>query len=105
VAYADADQLVVMNDEALLTSTPPDGATWSLRADLRDPAGAGELLDLARPVAILLCHVLPHILTDTDTDTDAHAITTRLLAGVPAGSYIAITHPDECCADGHDEHV
>jgi len=83
---------------ALLTSSP-GGATQYIEADAqyieadaRDVGaileGAAATLDFTRPVAITMLGILPFI----GDDDEAKAIVTRLLAAVPAGSYLAITH-------------
>jgi len=92
IVYVDNDSMVLAHARALLTSTP-QGATGFLDADLRDPdaivARAADLLDFARPVAILLIGVL-QLIPDSD---DPHAIVARLVRAVPAGSWLAVYHP------------
>jgi S-adenosyl methyltransferase len=92
VVYVDNDPMVLAHARALLASTP-QGATAFLDADLRDPekilAGAADLLDFRRPVAVLLIGIL-QLLPDSD---DPHAIVARLTAAVPAGSWLAVYHP------------
>jgi hypothetical protein len=91
VVYVDNDPMVLAHARALLTGTP--GTTAYLHADLRDPAGivrvAANTLDLSRPVAVMLVAVLHHI---QDTD-DPAGIIGALLAAVPPGSYLVISHP------------
>ena len=53
---------------------------------LRD---AAKTLDFGQPVAIMLIAVL-HCIPDSD---DPHAIVRSLLAAVPPGSYVALSHP------------
>ena len=64
IVYVDNDPLVLVHAGALLTSTPP-GATRYLEADLREPdtilREAAPILDLGRPVAIMLIAILHHI--------------------------------------------
>ncbi len=92
IVYVDNDPLVLVHARALLTSAP-QGATDYLDADLRDPdwvlAGAERTLDFTKPVAITILGVLWHILDDDQ----ARSIIDRLMGRVPAGSYLAITHP------------
>jgi hypothetical protein len=92
VVYVDNDPMVLAHARALLTSTP-QGATAYLDADLRDPgkivAGAADLLDFCRPVAILLVGIL-QLIPDSD---GPHAIVARLAGAVPAGSWLAVYHP------------
>ncbi len=81
------DPVVLAHARALLTSGDA-GATEYIEADLRDASAileqASELLDFSKPVAITL-----HAIPDAD---DPHAIVARLLAAVPSGSYLAISH-------------
>jgi O-methyltransferase involved in polyketide biosynthesis len=92
VVYVDNDPVVLAYARALL-ATGPGGATSYVEADLRDTgrllAEAGRSLDFGEPVAILLLGVLPFI---PDEDNPV-AIVSRLLAGVPSGSYLAVAHP------------
>ncbi|NJQ04013.1 SAM-dependent methyltransferase [Streptomyces lonarensis] len=91
VVYVDHDPLVLMHSEALLSSTP-EGATQYVEADLHDPhhilAAAGDLLDLDRPVALVLSDVLGHV----PNDAEAQAAVDQLLAGLPPGSYMLLSH-------------
>jgi hypothetical protein len=86
------DPVVLAHARALLTSTP-EGATAYLDADLRDTAailaGAGQTLDFARPVALMLLIIL-HLIPDAD---DPYGIVARLMAALPAGSYLVLAHP------------
>ncbi len=76
-------------------------ACCSVEADLRDTGTiltqAAGILDFTRPAAILLLAVLDHI---SDLD-EARRIVARLLAAVPPGSFLVISHaasdidPDE----------
>ncbi len=92
VVYVDNDPIVLLHARALLTSRP-EGATAYIDGDLRDPdkilAEAAGLLDFDQPVAIMLLGVL-HCIPDED---DPAALVRRLLAAVPAGSYLVIAHP------------
>ncbi|MER5524544.1 SAM-dependent methyltransferase [Streptomyces sp. NPDC002677] len=91
VVYCDNDPLVLAHAAALLCGTP-EGATEYLQADVRDPAaivaGAREILDLDRPVALSLVALL-HFVPDED---GAHELVGRLLAELPSGSYLTMTH-------------
>jgi S-adenosyl methyltransferase len=86
VVYADNDPVV-----AARYATPPPG-TGFVAADLRDPesilAGAGRLIDFDEPVGVLLVAVL-HLIPDSD---GPHDIVARLMAAVPPGSYLALSH-------------
>ena len=92
VVYVDNDPIVLLHAQALLRSTP-QGATDYLRADLRDPGTildrAAAVLDLGQPVAVMLLGVL-HLIQDNEDPWD---IVARLMAAVPTGSYLAISHP------------
>jgi hypothetical protein len=92
VVYVDNDPLVLAHARALLTSTAA-GKTAYLDADLRDAdkilAEAARTLDFTRPVAVMLVGVL-HCIPDGD---DPWAITKRIMAAVPSGSYLVIGHP------------
>ncbi|MCX5370678.1 SAM-dependent methyltransferase [Streptomyces sp. NBC_00015] len=91
VVYCDNDPIVLAHAAALLRSTS-DGVTEYLQADVRDPdaiiAGAGKILDLSRPVALSLVALL-HFVSDED---GAHELVDRLLAALPSGSYLMMTH-------------
>ncbi len=92
IVYVDNDPIVLTHARALLTSSP-DGATDYVQADLHDPdpilAAARGTLDLQQPVAVMLLGVL-HLIQDAE---DPWAIVARLMAAMPAGSYLAISHP------------
>jgi hypothetical protein len=89
IVYVDNDPLVLVHARALLVSTP-EGATAYVDADLRDPdrilVEARGLLDLNRPVALILSGVLGHV---PDTG-EARSLVTRLLAGLVSGSYLSL---------------
>ena len=91
IVYVDNDPVVICHAQALLTSSP-QGRTDYLQADLRDTdailAGASQTLDLGQPVAVLLLGVL-HFIPDAD---EPHAVVARLMAAMPAGSFLAIGH-------------
>jgi hypothetical protein len=92
VVYVDNDPVVLAHARALLSSTP-EGATDYLDADLRDPgpilAGAVQTLDFSQPVAIMLLAVL-QLISD---EHDPYRIVADLLAAVPSGSYLVLSHP------------
>jgi S-adenosyl methyltransferase len=92
VVYVDNDPIVLAHARALLTSAA-EGATAYLDEDLRDVAdlvrAAAATLDFARPVAVMLIGIL-HCIPDED---DPAGIVRRLMDAVPAGSYLAISHP------------
>jgi S-adenosyl methyltransferase len=92
VVYVDNDPVVLTHARALLVSGQ-QGHTSYIDADLRDTkrilAEAAQTLDFSRPVAIMLMAILQHI----DEAEDPYAIVNSLLAAVPPGSYLAISHP------------
>jgi hypothetical protein len=91
VVYVDNDPIVLAHARALLTSSP-QGATAYLDADFRDSdtilAHARQTLDFSQPIAIMLIAIL-HLIDD---DADPHAAVAKLVAAVPPGSYLAISH-------------
>jgi hypothetical protein len=92
VVYVDNDPAVLAHARALLTGST-DGATAYLDADLRNTGTilreAAHLLDFGKPVAVMLLGVL-HCIPDQD---DPAAIVARLMAAVPPGSYLVVSHP------------
>jgi S-adenosyl methyltransferase len=92
VVYVDNDPIVLAHARALLTSAT-EGATAYLDQDLRNVAeivrAAGATLDFSQPVAVMLIGIL-HCIPDED---DPAGIIRRLMDAVPAGSYLAISHP------------
>ena len=92
VVYIDNDPIVVAHARAMMVSGP-DGSCDHVEADLRDPAvilkTAGRTLDLGQPVALLLLLVL-HLIPDADGPQE---VVRSLLAGLPEGSYLVVSHP------------
>jgi len=92
IVYVDNDPIVLTHARALLTSDPA-GATDYVQADLRDPqqilASAARVLDFGRPVALMLMAILQH-LGDAD---DPYQVVATLMAALPPGSYLALSHP------------
>jgi len=92
VVYVDNDPVVLSHARALLTSDPA-GATDYIDADLRDTGEildrAARTLDFSRPVAVTLLAIL-HLIPDSD---DPRGIVATLMAAVPPGSYLVISHP------------
>jgi hypothetical protein len=88
VVYVDNDPVVLAHARAFLRSSTGD--VTFLDADASQTAtvlaGAGDTLDFAEPVAIIMINVLNFL-------ADADDIVTRLVAAVPAGSYLALTQP------------
>ncbi|GIE97809.1 SAM-dependent methyltransferase [Paractinoplanes rishiriensis] len=94
IVYVDNDPMVLVHARALLTSTP-QGATDYIEADLRATgrilADARKTLDFDQPVAIILSGILNFVVDDAE----AREIVDHLLAAVPSGSYLLISHPTE----------
>lgn len=90
VLYVDHDPVVISHGQALLAGG--DGSTGIVQADLRDTAAiiaaARRALDFSQPAAVLLIAVL-HFIPDSD---DPWEVVGRLMAALPAGSYLAIGH-------------
>ena len=93
IVYIDHDPLVVAHGRALTISTP-EGATTYLHGDLREPETIldnpvlTEVLDLDRPIGLLLVAVL-HFLTDADAPYD---VVNHLIEALPAGSFLVLSH-------------
>jgi hypothetical protein len=91
IVYVDNDPIVLAHARALLTSDPR-GVTAYIDADVRHTGQileqASGTLNFSQPVAILLLGILPFI---PDAD-EPHVLTARLMAAVPPGSYLAISH-------------
>jgi hypothetical protein len=87
--------MVLSHARALLTSAP-EGVTDYLEADLREPErileAAAEILDFNRPIGLMLLAVM-HLVVD---DEEAYEIVRRLMAEMPSGSYLVLTH---ACTD------
>jgi hypothetical protein len=92
VLYVDNDPIVLAHAAALMVSDPR-GATAYLQADAREPERIlaspelRETLDLTLPVAVSTVAVL-HFLDDAE----AAALLRTLLAAVPPGSHLLLTH-------------
>jgi S-adenosyl methyltransferase len=76
---------------ALLVSSR-EGATAYIHADLREPAEilaqAERTLDFGEPIGLMLLGVVNHIMDDAE----AYAAVARLMAALPAGSHLVLTH-------------
>jgi hypothetical protein len=90
VVYVDNDPMVIAHSRALKTG----GNTAVIEADLRDPAAILDhprtraLIDFRQPLAVLLVAVLHFI----GGDDDPHAIVASILAALPPGSHLVISH-------------
>ena len=102
IVYVDNDPIVLSHARALLTSGPR-GATQYVHGDARDPGpiieSAAETLDFGQPVALMLIGVL-HLIQDSE---DPWGLVAWLMAQLPAGSYLAISHPAIDIAPGQAE--
>jgi hypothetical protein len=93
VVYVDNDPMVLAHARALLTSSA-EGRTEYIAADLRDVDSIMSspklraAIDLDRPVALLLIAIM-HFVGDGD---DPYGVAQRLLAALPSGSYLALSH-------------
>ncbi|MET7606482.1 SAM-dependent methyltransferase [Streptomyces avermitilis] len=92
IVYVDNDPTVLVHARALLRSTP-EGVTDYIDADAHDPEtiirGAAATLDFGRPVAVMMLGILNFVL-DTARAQD---IVRRIMAAVPSGSHLVLTHP------------
>ncbi|RKN41307.1 SAM-dependent methyltransferase [Streptomyces hoynatensis] len=91
VLYVDNDPVAVAHSKAVLADVPRAGV---LAADFNDPAGildseeTGRLLDLGRPVALLLVAVL-HFFHDEDKP---HERLAELRDALAPGSLLVLSH-------------
>ncbi|MBO0869241.1 MAG: SAM-dependent methyltransferase, partial [Micromonosporaceae bacterium] len=92
IVYVDNDPIVLLHARSLLTSRS-EGKTDYIPADLREPekilAGAAKTLDLGRPLAVMMLGIL-HLIQDRE---DPWGIVARVVAAVPSGSYLVLSHP------------
>jgi hypothetical protein len=92
IVYVDYDPVVLAHARALLISGP-EGAADYIDADFRDTGTilekAAHTLDFSRPVAVIIL-LMMHAISDDD---HPHAIVSAIMDALPAGSYLAISHP------------
>ncbi|CAL9588559.1 hypothetical protein SUDANB58_05184 [Streptomyces sp. enrichment culture] len=90
--YVDNDPIVLAHAHALLAGTR-EGVTDYVDADVHEPDAllerAARTLDFGRPVAVMMLGILNFVL-DTGKARD---IVRRVMAAVPSGSCLALTHP------------
>jgi hypothetical protein len=103
VAYIDIDPVAVAHAGEILRDNRFAAA---VQADMRFPeailghASVRRLIEPDRPIGLLLVAMLHFV-----PDEDAYPAVERLLAGLPAGSYVAISHgvsetPADAAGDG-----
>ena len=92
IVYVDNDPIVLLHARTLLTSTV-GGVTDYIDADVHDPDAilerAAKTLDFGKPVAVMMLGILNFVL-DAEKARD---IARRVMAAMPAGSHLALTHP------------
>jgi len=87
VLYVDKDPIVLANGRALLSANEN---TVVITADLRDPEAIFEnpetqrLLDLSRPLAVILGGILMHI----EDEENPHGIVATIRDRLPSGSFL-----------------
>ena len=90
IVYVDNDPMVLAHARALLTSTP-EGVTAYIDADFHEPEeilkAAASTLDFSQPVALMILNTLGHV-ADYHQARD---LVSRLMAGLPSGSYLVIS--------------
>ena len=91
VVYVDNDPVCNVHGRVLLER---NDYTHFVPADLTEPAtllsnpDVVAHLDLARPLALILCGILHHV----DDHLDPAAIMEHYIEAIPPGSFVAITH-------------
>lgn len=91
VLYVDNDPVVISHAQALLADAP---TVVAINRDLRSPReiighpACQALIDLDKPVAILLVAIL-HFIPD---EAGSYGIVDELKAAMPSGSYLVISH-------------
>jgi hypothetical protein len=94
VVYVDRDPVAVIQSKTLLRDNP---AVTVIQADVGQPEAVlghpdvTRLLDLHKPLAVLLVALL-HFVTD---DTEAHRLTRALRDVMAPGSYLVVSHATE----------
>ncbi|RSM80621.1 SAM-dependent methyltransferase [Amycolatopsis sp. WAC 01375] len=91
VVYVDIDPIVLAHGRALLQD---NANTKVVTADIRKPEeviahpDVREMIDFSKPVCVMLCGILHHILDEEDPN----GIVAKLRDAVPSGSYFFITN-------------
>ncbi len=92
VAYVDIEPIAVTHSNTILAD---NDLALAVRADLRDPhtvftdPEVAALLDLSRPIGLVLAGVLQYVSDDDDPGGVIRAYVDRLVPG----SYVAMSHP------------
>ena len=101
VVYVDHDPVVLAHARALLA----DGSlVTAIEGDLLDPAGTlanikqRNLIDFREPAVLMLLAIL-HFIPD---EADPWGVVGQLMDGLPAGSYIAVSHATSDFLDDAD---
>lgn len=91
VVYVDKDEVVMAQARAWLSVNPN---TVSVEGDFRDPGGitgnpvVRAHLDWTKPIGLLLCGILIHVMDDERPVE----LTAALIDDLPSGSYVFIQH-------------
>jgi hypothetical protein len=90
VVYVDNDPLVLAHARALMADSAGQGSTTHVDADYHDPdlilAEAQKVLDFSQPIGVMFMGVMGY---EPDL-TVVSSIVNRVLAAVPAGSYLVL---------------
>jgi S-adenosyl methyltransferase len=90
IVYVDNDPLVLAHARALLVNTTDEGVTAYVDGDFHKPdqivADARNVLNFGKPIAVMFMGVLGFVV---DYD-EMRSIVSRVMAAVPAGSYLAL---------------
>jgi S-adenosyl methyltransferase len=97
VAYVDIDPVVVGLCNSVFGGSRAGAVTGDVRCpeDILSRAELKRVLDLDQPVVVVLTAIL-HFLDDFD---DPAGVVERLLAPLPAGSYLVVSHAADSAAD------
>ncbi|WTW99957.1 SAM-dependent methyltransferase [Streptomycetaceae bacterium NBC_01309] len=91
VVYVDNDPIVLAHGRALLAE---NDRTTVITADMREPEAVlahpdlNRLVDMDRPVGLMLLGVIHHI----NDDEDPSGLVKRYLDALPSGSWLFLTH-------------
>jgi hypothetical protein len=91
VVYVDNDRVALSHANALLAKSPGVAAIWG---DVREPgkiladAAASGVIDLGRPVVVLLAAIL-HFITDAE---DPAGLVAVFRDAMPPGSFLILSH-------------